>query len=199
VKRVIVGISGATGAIYGIRTLEVLRKDPNVETHLIVTHAAELTIHEETEWKIEDVIAMADRYYDIGDIGAAPSSGSFQNEGMIIAPCSIKSMSMISNSINSNLLIRSADVALKEKRRLLLLVRETPLHAGHLQLMMNLSRTGAVIYPPVPAFYHRPKTLDDIINHTVGRGLDHFGIDCRLFERWAGADGSQGEKNSIEG
>ena len=198
-KRIIVGISGATGAIYGIRTLEILKKYPEVEVHLVLSDAAKLTIREETEWKVEDVIALADSYYELGDIGACISSGSFQNEGMIIAPCAIKSMSMISNSINANLLIRAADVTLKEKRKLVLFVRETPLHIGHLRLMMNLAQTGAVIHPPMPAFYHKPKSIDDIVNHTVGRGLDHFGIDHHLFERWAGADRSKIKMKSIKG
>jgi 4-hydroxy-3-polyprenylbenzoate decarboxylase len=188
VKRIIVGISGATGAIYGIRTLEILKEDPNVETHLVLTDAAALTIREETTWKVKDVIALADSYYEVGDIGAPISSGSFRNDGMIIAPCSIKSMSMISNSMNDNLLVRAADVTLKEKRKLVLLVRETPLHLGHLRLMVHLAEMGAVIHPPVPAFYHKPRRLEDIVNHTVGRVLDQFGIEANLFERWGGVD-----------
>jgi 4-hydroxy-3-polyprenylbenzoate decarboxylase len=190
-KKIIVGISGATGAIYGIRTLEILKADPEVETHLVLTDAGALTIREETEWKVKDVIALADHNHDLADIGAPISSGSFRNEGMIIAPCSIKSMSMISNSINANLLIRAADVTLKEKKRLVILVRETPLHMGHLKLMMNLAETGAVIHPPMPAFYHKPQTIDDIVNHTVGRALDQFGIDYHLFKRWAGTGRSR--------
>jgi 4-hydroxy-3-polyprenylbenzoate decarboxylase len=193
VKRIIVGISGATGAIYGIRTLEILREDPNVETHLVLTDAAALTIREETTWKVKDVIALADCYYEVGDIGSPISSGSFRNDGMIIAPCSIKSMSMISNSINANLLIRAADVSLKERRKLVLLVRETPLHLGHLRLMTNLAEMGAIILPPMPAFYHKPRSLDDVINHTVGRVLDHFGVEAKLLRRWEGLslDGSK--------
>jgi len=190
-KRIIVGISGATGAIYGVRMLEILKEDKDVETHLVLTDAAALTIREETQWKVKDVIALADYNYQLSDIGAAISSGSFINEGMIIAPCSIKSMSMISNSINTNLLIRAADVALKEKRRLVLLVRETPLHIGHLRLLINLAETGAVINPPMPAFYNNPQSLDDIINHTVGKALDQFGVDYHLFERWAGTGRSR--------
>ena len=185
-KRIIVGISGATGAIYGIRTLEILKGDNEVETHLVLTQAGEMTIRQETQWKVEDVKALADYNYEISDIGAAISSGSFINEGMIIAPCSIKSMSMISNSINTNLLIRAADVALKERRKLVLLVRETPLHSGHLRLMMDLANRGAVINPPMPAFYNRPKNLDDMVNHTVGRALGHFGLDCHIVRRWRG-------------
>lgn len=190
-KRIIVGISGATGAIYGIRILETLKKNPEIETHLIVTEAGALTIREETDWKVDNVKALADHSYEIDDIGACISSGSFHNEGMIIAPCSIKSMSMIANSINANLLIRAADVALKEKRKLILLVREAPLHAGHLRLMLHLAEMDVVIYPPVPSFYHKPQSLDDIINHIVGRGLDQLGIDGHLFERWGGTSRSK--------
>jgi len=185
-KRIIVGISGATGAIYGIRTLEILKKNPEVEVHLVLTDAGKLTIREETEWKVEDVIALADCCHELDNIGASISSGSFQNEGMVIMPCSIKSMSMISNSINSNILIRAADVTLKEKRKLVLVVRETPLHLGHLRLMTRLAETGAIIHPPMPAFYYGPKSLDDLVNHTVGRVIDQFGLDHELFKRWAG-------------
>ena len=190
-KRLVVGMSGATGAIYGVRLLEVLSQDSEVETHLVMSEAAALTVQEETDWSLKDVTGLADHAHDMGDIGAPISSGSFQCEGMVIAPCAIKSMSMISNSINANLLIRAADVTLKEKRKLVLLVRETPLHLGHLRLMANLAEIGAVIHPPMPAFYHRPKTLDDVINHTVGRVLDQFGIEHRLSKRWAGTSRSK--------
>lgn len=185
-KRLIVAMSGATGAIYGIRILEVLRDDPAIEVHLVMSEAAALTIEEETDWSVPDVVNLADYNHEFDDIGAPISSGSFRTEGMVVAPCAIKSMSMISNSINSNLLIRAADVTLKERRKLVLLVREAPLHLGHLRLMVNLAEVGAIIHPPLPAFYHRPKTLDDIINHTVGRVLDQFGIDHNLFKRWTG-------------
>ena len=185
-KRLIVGISGATGAIYGIRTLEVLKRDPKVEVHLIVSEAAALTVKAETPFKLEEVIRLADFAYEISDIGAVISSGSFQHDGMVIAPCSIKTMAMISNSINSNLMVRAADVTLKEKRRLVLLIRETPLHLGHLRLLTNLAEIGAMIHLPVPAFYHNPQTLDDIINQTVGKTLDSFGINHNLFKRWQG-------------
>lgn len=196
VKRIIVGISGATGAIYGIRTLEVLKKDPEVEVHLVMSEAAVLTIEEETTWKVEDVIRLADHCHENTDIGASISSGSFQHDGMIIAPCSIKTMSMISNSINSNLMVRAADVTLKEKRRLVLLVRETPVHLGHLRLLANLAEIGVMIHLPVPAFYPKPKTLDDIINHTVGKILDAFGINLNLFKRWEGMTRSKSQRNS---
>ena len=191
-RRILVGISGATGVIFGIRALEVLKTVPDVEVHLVVTEAAAWTIREETHWNLKDVVALADYSYDISDIGARISSGSFRTDGMIVAPCSIKSMSMISNSINSNLLVRAADVIVKEKRKLVLMVRETPLHIGHLRLMMNLAEMGVIIHPPMPAFYFKPQGLDDIINYTVGRIFDHFGIDCHLFERWSGT----GERNA---
>jgi len=183
VKRLIVGISGATGAIYGIRLLEVLAKS-NVETHLVITEAAQKTILMETDWKVEKIKSLAKVTYDIQDIGANIASGSFESEGMVIIPCSIKSLSAIANSFNVNLLIRAADVAIKEKRKLVLVVRETPLHKGHLTLMMNLADMGVIILPPIPAFYHHPKTIDDLINHTVGKVLDLFGIDHQLFQRW---------------
>jgi 4-hydroxy-3-polyprenylbenzoate decarboxylase len=183
VKRLIVGISGATGAIYGIRLLEVLAKS-DVETHLVITEAAQKTILMETDWKVEKVKSLARVAYDIQNIGADIASGSFESEGMVIIPCSIKSLSAIANSFNVNLLIRAADVAIKEKRRLILVVRETPLHKGHLTLMTNLAGMGVIILPPIPAFYHHPKTVDDLINHTVGKVLDLFGINHRLFERW---------------
>ena len=182
-KRLIVGISGATGAIYGIRLLEVLRKS-NVETHLVITEAAQKTILMETDWKVEKIKSLAKVTYDIQDIGADIASGSFESEGMVIIPCSIKSLSAITNSFNVNLLIRAADVAIKERRKLILVVRETPLHKGHLTLMMNLADMGVIILPPIPAFYHHPKTIDDLVNHTVGKVLDLFGIDHHLFERW---------------
>jgi 4-hydroxy-3-polyprenylbenzoate decarboxylase len=187
-KRIVVGISGATGAMYGVRALEVLRADPDVETHLIITDAGALTIEEETDWSVADVVALADRVYDVHDIGARISSGSFLHDGMLIAPCSIKSMSMIANSINSSLLVRAADVTLKERRRLVLVVRETPLHLGHLRLLVSLAEVGAVILPPMPCFYQRPETLEEIIDHTVGRILDQLGIQHQLLRRWTGTD-----------
>lgn len=185
-KRLIVGISGATGAIYGIRLLEVLAKS-NVETHLVISEAAQKTILMETDWKVEKVKSLAKVTYDIQDIGANIASGSFESEGMVVIPCSIKSLSAITNSFNVNLLVRAADVAIKERRRLVLVVRETPLHKGHLTLMMNLADMGVIILPPIPAFYQHPKTIDDLVNHTVGKVLDLFGIDHHLFRRWGSA------------
>ena len=195
-KRLIVGISGATGAILGIRMIEILSKDPEVEVHLVVSEAGAQTIAAETEWNLEEVTRLCDYTYEISDIGASISSGSFQHDGMVIAPCSIKTMSMISNSINSNLLVRAADVTLKERRKLVLLVREAPFHLGHLRLMANLAEIGAIIYPPVLAFYYKPKSVDDIVNHTVGRVLDQFGINRDLFERWKGLKGSRPKQAS---
>jgi len=186
-KRLVVGISGASAAIYGIRLLEVLR-ETDVETHLVITPAAREIILLETDFKVEEVEAMANYAYDIDDIGAAIASGSFKTDGMVIIPCSIKSLSAIANSYSANLLLRAADVTLKERRRLVAVVRETPLHRGHLQLMLRVTDMGAIIFPPLPAFYHRPKTVADIVDHTVGRVLDLFGVDHALFERWDGRE-----------
>lgn len=188
-KRLIVGISGASAAIYGIRLLEVL-KETAVETHLVISSAAKRIIVTETDFKVEEVEAMASYIYDIDDVGAAIASGSFKTDGMVIIPCSIKSLSAIANSYNVNLLLRAADVTLKERRRLVAVVRETPLHRGHLQLMLRATDMGAIIFPPLPAFYHRPQTVGEIIDHTVGRVLDLFDIDHALFERWSGSPGS---------
>lgn len=184
-RRLIVGISGATGAIFGVRILQVARELKDVETHLVMSRAAKMTIQVETPYSIKDVEAMADVVHDINNVGASISSGSFRTEGMVIAPCSVKSMGGIAHSVGGDLLVRAADVVLKERKKLVLVVRETPLHLGHLENMALLTRMGAVIFPPVPAFYHRPKTLDDVINQTVTRILDQFGIDVSLFERWS--------------
>jgi 4-hydroxy-3-polyprenylbenzoate decarboxylase len=192
-KRLVVGITGATGAIYGIRLLEFLSKT-DVETHLVVSKSAEKTIRMETHWTLEQVKALATVTYNMEDVGADISSGSFHAEGMAVIPCSIKSLSAIANSYNENLLIRAADVTLKERRKLVLVVRETPLHRGHLSLMLNVADAGGVILPPIPAFYFLPKTMDDIINHTVGRVLDVFGVDHSLFNRW----GSEKLKNALK-
>jgi flavin prenyltransferase len=183
-RRLIVGISGATGAIYGVRMLEVLSRLKDFETHLVMSRAAKMTIQVETTYSVKDVEAMASVVHDINNVGASISSGSFRTEGMVIAPCSMKSMGGIAHSIGGDLLVRAADVILKERKKLVLVARETPLHLGHLESMVALTRMGAVIFPPVPAFYHRPKTLDDVINQTVTRILDQFDIDMTLFERW---------------
>jgi 4-hydroxy-3-polyprenylbenzoate decarboxylase len=183
--RLVVAISGASGAIYGVRLLEVLGQF-GVESHLILTRAAQETIRLETGRTVEQVTALATRVYAIGDVGAAIASGSFKTAGMVVLPCSIKSLSAIAHSYTDNLLVRAADVTLKERRRLILVVRETPLHRGHLQAMLQLTEMGAIILPPVPAFYHLPETVDDIVNHTVGKVLDLFDIEHDLFARWSG-------------
>jgi 4-hydroxy-3-polyprenylbenzoate decarboxylase len=184
-SRLIVGVSGASGTIYGVRLLELLRK-AEVETHLVMSRSAEMTLAYETDFKPKDVRALASVHYAVTDIGAAISSGSFPTMGMIIAPCSIRTMSEIASGVTASLLSRAADVVLKEKRRLVLAVRETPLHVGHLRSMMVLAEIGAVIAPIVPAFYNRPRTVDDIVNHTCGRLLDLFGIDIGVVKRWKG-------------
>ncbi|AYA12769.1 MULTISPECIES: UbiX family flavin prenyltransferase [Enterobacter] len=188
-KRLIVGLSGASGAIYGVRLLQVLRNVANVETHLVMSQAARQTLSLETDLSLRDVQALADVVHDARDIAASISSGSFKTAGMVILPCSIKTLSGIVNSYTDTLVTRAADVVLKERRPLVLCVRETPLHLGHLRLMTQAAELGAVIMPPVPAFYHRPQTLDDIINQTVNRVLDQFDIDLPedLFTRWQGA------------
>ena len=181
-----VGITGASGSVYGIRLLELLSSIENVETHLIISEPGEAIIRYETGRGIESVRALANFSYDIRDMGAKVSSGSFKTDGMVVAPCTVKTMSAIANSYSENLLIRVGDVTLKERRRLLLLVRETPLHLGHLRNMERLCEMGAIIMPPTPAFYHRPQTVQDIIDHTVGKMLDIFGIEHPLFQRWPG-------------
>ena len=184
-RRLIIGISGASGTVYGIRMLELLR-NTDIETHLVMSRSAEMTLAYETDYKIKDIRALATINHPNSDIGATISSGSFQTMGMVVAPCSIKTMSEIATGVTSSLLSRAADVALKERRRLVLAVRETPLHGGHLRTMAQLADLGAVVAPIVPAFYNRPKTIDDIINHTVGRLLDLFGIETAVVKRWHG-------------
>lgn len=184
--RLIVGISGASGVIHGIRLLEVLREVPEVETHLVMSSAARQTIALETDLQVKGVEALADEVYRFNDIAASISSGSFRTAGMVVIPCSMKTLSGIAQSFSTNLLLRAADVTLKDRRRLVLVTRETPLHLGHLRLMVQVTEMGAIILPPVPAFYHRPRTLDDIINQTVNRTLDMFDIELPqdLFQRW---------------
>lgn len=183
-KRLIIAITGASGVIYGIRALEVLRDAPDIETHLVMSPSAIRTMKEETDWTPDAVKAMADRLYSHGDIGAAISSGSFRCHGMLVAPCSIKTLSGIAHCYNDELIVRAADVCLKERRRVVLMLRETPFHAGHIALMDQAVKNGAIIMPPVPAFYQRPKTLEDIINQSVGRALDLFDIDPGIVKRW---------------
>lgn len=189
-QRLIVGISGASGVIYGIRLLEVLRSVPTVETHLVLTSAALRTITLETDYDPRTVSRLADVTYNNNDIAAAIASGSFQTFGMVIIPCTIKTLAGIAYSLSDNLLLRAADVILKERRRLVLVVRETPLHLGHLRLMLQVTELNGIIMPPMPAFYHRPDSLDAIINQTVNRVLDQVGITLPkdLFHRWEGAN-----------
>jgi 4-hydroxy-3-polyprenylbenzoate decarboxylase len=184
--RLLIGITGTTGVIYGIRLLHALREKPDVETHLVITPAGERTIAIETEYGAADVRSLAKFSYRFDDIAAAPASGSFLHDGMIVAPCSMKTLSAIANSHADDLLTRAADVTLKERRTLVLLTRETPLHAGHLRNMLRVTKMGGVILPPVPAFYHKPRSIEDIVDHTVGKTLDLFRIEHALFERWQG-------------
>lgn len=185
VKKIIVAITGASGAIYGIRCLEALRR-AEIESHAVISTSAEKTIEHETDYTVKDVKELCDVLYDVNDVGANISSGSFQVDGMIVSPCSIKTLSSIANSFNDNLISRAADVTLKERRKLVLMVRETPIHLGHLRLMEAVMEIGGIILPPIPAFYHKPVTVDEIVNHSVGKALDLFGIDAKLFERWNG-------------
>lgn len=196
-KRLIVGMSGASGQIYGIRLLQALRAVGEIETHLVLTAAARVTIAQETDWTPRAVEALADVVYRPGDIGAAIASGSFATAGMIVAPCSIKSLSAIAHSYTDDLLARAADVQLKEGRPVLLMVRETPLHVGHLELMLQAARIGCVIFPPAPAFYSRPQTLDDIVRGTVGRMLARIGLDNALYHRWSGVQSPHGRTDAI--
>lgn len=184
-RRLIVGISGASGAIYGIRILQALQ-GTDIETHLVMTESARVTLAAETDMSTSDVEALASQVHNVRNIGATVSSGSFKTMGMVIAPCSVRTMSEIAWGTTSNLLTRAADVVLKERRRLVLMLRETPLHAGHLQTMLQVTNSGAIIMPPVPALYAKPQSVMDMIDHTVGRCLDLFDIDSTLVDRWPG-------------
>ena len=188
-QRLIVGISGASGAIYGIRLLEILQKLPEIDTLLIISKAAKRTIVLETDYKVDQVEKLANEVLPDHDIAASVSSGSYKTSGMVVIPCSIKTLSGIANSYADNLLVRAADVVLKEQRKLVLVLRETPLHLGHTQLMTRSIEIGATLLPAMPAFYHRPSTIDDLINQTVNRVLDQFDIELPkdLFERWTGS------------
>jgi 4-hydroxy-3-polyprenylbenzoate decarboxylase len=183
-ERLIVGISGASGVIYGIRLLQFLAEHSTIETHLVLSKPAERTIVEETDYRVQDVKALASIVHGITDIGASIASGSFRTLGMVIVPCSIHTASSVAYCQSDNLLTRAADVVLKERRKLVLVVRETPLHVGHLRMLTLAAESGAMILPPIPAFYSRPAALDDVINHTVGRVLDHFGIEHGMVKRW---------------
>ncbi len=184
--RLIIGITGASGVIYGIRLLETLRDQDGVETHLVMSPTGRMNIGLETDWKAKDVEGLADVVHRNNDVGAMIASGSYQSDGMIVAPCSMKTLSGIVNSYADNLLCRAADVMLKERKRLILVPRESPLHSGHCRLLYEASKMGIDIAPPMPAFYNRPETVDDIVNHTVGRILDLIGLDAGLVQRWGG-------------
>ena len=185
-KRLVIGISGASGVIYGVTMLDLLRNQ-DLEIHLIISEAGKRNIEIETKYSLKDVESMADHIYDNRDVGAAVASGSFLTEGMVVVPCTIKTLSGIANSYTDNLLVRAADVTLKEGRKLVLMVRETPLHKGHLRLMMDAADMGAHILPPIPSFYHQPETIQDIIHQTIGKIFDYLQIPHDLFRRWEGA------------
>ena len=187
-QRMIVGITGASGTIYGVRVLEALRA-LGIESHLVVSKAADQTRALETDWSADDLRALADKVYAPGDIAAAISSGSFQTMGMIVAPCSVRTLSEIATGVTSSLVSRAADVCLKERRPLVLMFRETPLHAGHIKSMLAVTEMGGIIHVPVPAFYARPQSIDDIVTHSVARALDLFGLDAKSFPRWTGRSG----------
>jgi len=186
-RRIIIALTGASGVIYGIRALEMLRAVDDVETHAIITPSATRTALAETDYSAEQIRDLADHVYNHKDIGASISSGSFQTAGMLVAPCSIKTLSAIANCYNGELTARAADVCLKERRRVVLMLRETPFHAGHIRLMDQATQNGAIIMPPVPGFYTRPQTLEDIINQSVGRALDLFDIELSVVKRWTGS------------
>ena len=186
-KRIIVGITGASGVIYGIRLLEVL-KDLNMETHLVLTEAAKKNILIETMLKAENVEGLASHVYNVDNLAAPISSGSFKTDGMVIAPCTIKTLSGVAHSYNENLLIRAADVTLKERRQLIVMVRETPLHKGHIELMLKVTELGGIILPPIPAFYYVPRMIKDLIDHTIGKVLDIMGVEHSLYKKWEGVN-----------
>jgi flavin prenyltransferase len=190
-RRLIVGISGASGIVYGVRLLQILRRT-GIETHLVVSNAAKVTLALETDLALPDLLALADVVYPTADIGAAISSGSFRTEGMIVCPCSMRTLAEIANGITASLLPRAADVVLKERRRLVLVARETPLHLGHLRNMAAVTEMGAIVYPPVPAMYAKPASIDQMIDHTVGRVLDLFGIESGTVHRWREPPDEQG-------
>lgn len=184
-KRIVVGISGASGIVYGVRALQLLR-DCGVQTHLVMSKSAELTLHYEMDMSLADIHSLASEVHSIKNVGASIASGSFRTAGMLVAPCSVRTMSEIATGVTSTLLTRAADVVLKERRRLVLMVRETPLHTGHLRTMTQLSEMGAVLAPPVPAFYTKPETLDDIVTQSIGRVLDLFDLELEQVQRWQG-------------
>ncbi|BBO84771.1 flavin prenyltransferase UbiX [Desulfosarcina ovata subsp. sediminis] len=182
---VVLALTGASGVIYGVRALEVLN-ELKVPVHLIVSDAAALNLEIETDYRLSRIKALATRVYDITDMAAEVASGSFRTRGMLISPCTVKTLSAVANAFTDNLIVRAADVCLKERRRLVLMVRETPFHAGHLELMIRVATLGGIILPPIPAFYHQPKTIADIIDQSIGKALDLLGVEHRLFKRWGG-------------
>ncbi|MBC3936389.1 UbiX family flavin prenyltransferase [Undibacterium sp. CY7W] len=185
-KRLIVAITGATGAVYGVRLLEILRTLPEVETHVMVSEAGVLNIHQELDLKRKDVEALADVVHNVRDVGASIASGSFLSDGMIIAPCSMKTLAAVAHGLSDNLITRAADVVLKERRRLVLMVRETPFNLAHLRNMTAVTEMGGVIFPPLPGFYQRPQSIEEMVDHTIGRVLDMFAVDHQLTPRWVG-------------
>jgi 4-hydroxy-3-polyprenylbenzoate decarboxylase len=185
-RRLIVAITGATGALYGVRLLQVLRDMPDMETHLLVSDAGVLNLHQELEMSRKDVEALAHVVHNVRDVGASIASGSFQSEGMIVAPCSMKTLAAIAHGFSDNLITRAADVVLKERRRLVLMARETPLNLAHLRNMTAVTEMGGVIFPPLPAFYHKPRSIEEMVDHSLGRVLDLFGIAHALAPRWSG-------------
>jgi len=185
-KRIIIGITGASGVIYGIRMLNLLKEKKEFETHLIISDAGKRNIELETKYKVSELKSLSDFFYDNNEIDSAIASGSYLTYGMVIIPCTIKTLSAVANSYTNNLIVRAADVTLKEKRKLVLVVRETPFHKGHLKLMTKAADIGAYIFPPIPSFYNFPKTIDDIINQSIGKIFDFFGIEHNLFKRWEG-------------
>jgi 4-hydroxy-3-polyprenylbenzoate decarboxylase len=189
-RRLVVAITGATGAVYGLRLLQHLRSTPEVETHLIVSDAAVLTLHQETGWQRKEVEALADVVHKLRDIGAAVASGSFQSDGMVVAPCSMRTLAAVAHGLSDNLITRAADVVLKERRRLVLMVRETPFNLAHLRNMTAVTEMGGIIFPPLPSFYNKPASIDEMVDHTVSRVIDLFGIPNTLAPRWAGMGGA---------
>lgn len=185
-RRIIVAITGATGAVYGVRLLRHLRDAGGIETHLLLTDAGVLNLHQELELNRKDVEALADIVHNVRDVGASIASGSFQSDGMIVAPCSMKTLASVANGMSDNLIARAADVVLKERRRLVLMVRETPFNLAHLRNMTAVTEMGGIIFPPLPGFYHRPASIEDMVDHTLGRVLDLFDIPHNLTPRWIG-------------
>lgn len=185
-QRLIIAITGATGSVYGVRLLQVLQANPDVETHLLISEAGVLNLHQELDMKRKDVEAFADVVHHVRDVGASIASGSFQSDGMVIAPCSMKTLASVAHGMSDNLITRAADVVLKERRRLILMVRETPFNLAHLRNMTAVTEMGGVIFPPLPGFYHRPQSIQEMVNHTVGRVLDMFSLQHELTPRWQG-------------